>query len=487
MNLSSRGGRGRGGRGSGRGGRGGGRGGRGGGKYTNNGYNHKDNDHKSSSLNQAQEEMKHQCQIMSSIDKPDNSDLRFQYLSNNDNTVDMTQEMAFCINGTVYRKFFYDPGPISSKKEKCVIVVTNDTAIQTARILHSKDFNNICIMNFANPDKPGGAYEQGRLSQESSLISQTLLLSSLRSRTALPFYESKHFKKSNNNHYNNHHNKNSSNKNSKFMSSDDSDSSGPYKKSKPSTSHYHHNTNHGHQAHSKPNFTLDDNGLIYSPRVPVIADGEASTISIPSAKSGKKSGKDNKFIMFDKEDVFYVDIASVSPINRTKVLDNCGKNDTKKVEKEIRKLMERKIRNTIYMSAMRADYLILGAFGCGSFGNDPKQISRIFRKVLIKQHYANYFKRVHFAIGGNKQIFDIFKNTFDTNKHQKSDDDDDSDDDNGTSENDNDDDGYRNEYDNQYDDYECEEEQPSKNKKKSGASIKKKKYNDYSDNNDYSD
>ena len=44
------------------------------------------------------------------------------------------------------------------------------------------------------------------------------------------------------------------------------------------------------------------------------------------------------------------------------------------------------------------DILILGAFGCGAFGNDPKLVSKIFKKILIDEKYFKYFLNVHFAI-----------------------------------------------------------------------------------------
>merc|ERR1712160_221810 len=44
------------------------------------------------------------------------------------------------------------------------------------------------------------------------------------------------------------------------------------------------------------------------------------------------------------------------------------------------------------------DTLILGAFGCGAFGNDPKEISELFVKALIQDGYGQLYKEIHFAI-----------------------------------------------------------------------------------------
>jgi uncharacterized protein (TIGR02452 family) len=44
------------------------------------------------------------------------------------------------------------------------------------------------------------------------------------------------------------------------------------------------------------------------------------------------------------------------------------------------------------------DNIILGAFGCGAFSNDPEVISSVFKKILIDEEYFKYFVNVHFAI-----------------------------------------------------------------------------------------
>ena len=60
------------------------------------------------------------------------------------------------------------------------------------------------------------------------------------------------------------------------------------------------------------------------------------------------------------------------------------------------------------------DNLILGAWGCGVFGNNPTDIANQFKFLLIKKGYIKCFKNVAFAIydkkGYNFQIFlDAFK------------------------------------------------------------------------------
>lgn len=42
--------------------------------------------------------------------------------------------------------------------------------------------------------------------------------------------------------------------------------------------------------------------------------------------------------------------------------------------------------------------LILGAWGCGAFGGDPKQIAELFVRALISDNFGELYKEIHFAI-----------------------------------------------------------------------------------------
>lgn len=56
--------------------------------------------------------------------------------------------------------------------------------------------------------------------------------------------------------------------------------------------------------------------------------------------------------------------------------------------------------------------IILGAFGCGVFGNDPKDVANIFYDLFIKEDYLKYFTNIEFAILGNKnskEFIDLVK------------------------------------------------------------------------------
>lgn len=63
---------------------------------------------------------------------------------------------------------------------------------------------------------------------------------------------------------------------------------------------------------------------------------------------------------------------------------------------------------TAYLEGV--DTLILGAFGCGVFGNDPYEVAVIF-KTFLALNFKNCFKKVVFAIPGGTN-YEAFVDTF---------------------------------------------------------------------------
>lgn len=60
-----------------------------------------------------------------------------------------------------------------------------------------------------------------------------------------------------------------------------------------------------------------------------------------------------------------------------------------------------RIRKIIQVAIIKHNRcIILGAFGCGVFRNDPHVISQCFAKVLNEEGYSGYFDRIIFAIVG---------------------------------------------------------------------------------------
>ena len=71
-------------------------------------------------------------------------------------------------------------------------------------------------------------------------------------------------------------------------------------------------------------------------------------------------------------------------------------------KKTIAETFLRRIRIMLRLSAKYGyQSLVLGAWGCGAFGNNPEDVAEYFRQVLIDEGYGRYFETVCFAVLGN--------------------------------------------------------------------------------------
>ena len=85
---------------------------------------------------------------------------------------------------------------------------------------------------------------------------------------------------------------------------------------------------------------------------------------------------------------------------------------SKITNKENYKVLEDRIRFVLEIAKENeVETLILGAFGCGVFGQDSREVATIFKK-LIHNDYANVFKKIIFAIPSGNNNYMNFKNIF---------------------------------------------------------------------------
>ncbi|GHU54073.1 TIGR02452 family protein [Clostridia bacterium] len=64
-----------------------------------------------------------------------------------------------------------------------------------------------------------------------------------------------------------------------------------------------------------------------------------------------------------------------------------------------REVLYNRIKNILTVAANNSvKAIVLGAFGCGVFGNDPAIVAQTFRKLLIDEGFRQYFAEVTFAI-----------------------------------------------------------------------------------------
>lgn len=84
-------------------------------------------------------------------------------------------------------------------------------------------------------------------------------------------------------------------------------------------------------------------------------------------------------------------------------------------KKLIAETMTRRIRIMLRIAAKRGHReLVLGAWGCGAFGNSPAEVSGYFKQTLIEEEYGRCFDRVIFAVYGKPDGKNItaFRETF---------------------------------------------------------------------------
>lgn len=121
------------------------------------------------------------------------------------------------------------------------------------------------------------------------------------------------------------------------------------------------------------NTALYTDYMIYSPRVPVFRDKEDQPIDSP----------------------FYVSILTAPAVNRSAVKSNEPENLP-----EVKPVMDRRINEVLKVAEDNNHVsLVLGAWGCGVFGNSPKEISELFNRNLYGDSNLSFgFQDVVFAV-----------------------------------------------------------------------------------------
>ena len=59
--------------------------------------------------------------------------------------------------------------------------------------------------------------------------------------------------------------------------------------------------------------------------------------------------------------------------------------------------------------------VVLGAWGCGAFGHDAKEVAKMFYSILVEEEYRNHFDQVVFAIptfSSSRKNYEAFEEVF---------------------------------------------------------------------------
>ncbi len=103
----------------------------------------------------------------------------------------------------------------------------------------------------------------------------------------------------------------------------------------------------------------------------------------------------------EKKDWFAVDVITCAAPNLRNELPAYVNPDTgEKIRMEASEmyaLHESRARHILHIAAAhKVDILVLGAFGCGAFANDPNIVAKVYHAVL--EQYAERFDRIEFAV-----------------------------------------------------------------------------------------
>ncbi|MGB0432387.1 MAG: TIGR02452 family protein [Bacteroidia bacterium] len=133
--------------------------------------------------------------------------------------------------------------------------------------------------------------------------------------------------------------------------------------------------------------------MIYSPKVPVIKNDQGDLFEQPYTLSFITAPAVNAGVLLQRQ-------PHLAP--------------------EIEPTMKRRIERVLTLAAEKGHQtLVLGAWGCGVFRNDPKMIARLFAEALLdKGAFAGVFKKVVFAVLDRKEPkprFEAFSQAFSSN------------------------------------------------------------------------
>jgi uncharacterized protein (TIGR02452 family) len=125
--------------------------------------------------------------------------------------------------------------------------------------------------------------------------------------------------------------------------------------------------------------------------------------------------KDKDYNLLDKDNEFYIDVITCAAPNLRKKPHNSyndGANPKQLVltDEELYDIHVKRAKHIFDVAnAYGVEYLVLGAFGCGAFKNNPEVVAKAYKDVIPE--YINNFKVIDFAIIDGKYTnnYEIFK------------------------------------------------------------------------------
>lgn len=99
------------------------------------------------------------------------------------------------------------------------------------------------------------------------------------------------------------------------------------------------------------------------------------------------------------------DIITAPAPNKGAMLQHNRKEEIAETEKVLKNRMDKVLAIAL---KQKSETLILGAWGCGVFRNEPKDVAQLFKEIIAEK-YAGAFKKIVFAVFDNSEKKSNFK------------------------------------------------------------------------------
>lgn len=255
---------------------------------------------------------------------------------------------SFSIKNTIlFEQNFSLPKNLQKNKTKSKITIIDDDTLSSVQKVEKQD--NICILNFASGTSPGGGYINGATAQEEDICRRSGLYPCLISQISKNFY--------------------TDNLESDYLYTD--------------------------------NILFSPNVLVFRDKdYNILSNDELFSVSVITSPFANLKQLKNKLANGD------IDLAMDAWFDFNNTGNIIYKLDT--FEKYIIKMMIRfsKILTVAHMRGIKT--LVLGAWGCGAFGNNPNHVSKLMNFVLNTKPFNYMVENIIFAIPDDNENFKIF-------------------------------------------------------------------------------
>ncbi|KAH8678791.1 hypothetical protein BGZ60DRAFT_370599 [Tricladium varicosporioides] len=119
-----------------------------------------------------------------------------------------------------------------------------------------------------------------------------------------------------------------------------------------------------------------------------------------------------------KKDWYYVDVITAAAVRKPDLVETKAENGEKKCmyEDKDREEMLEKVKMLFWVAKEQGvTHLVLGAWGCGAYGNPTEEVAGIFKKVLLgdrRRESVTGFEEVVFAVFDKGENLSVFSEVF---------------------------------------------------------------------------